>query len=303
MSRPPFRRRATAVATLSTLVFGGLAASAAAATTGTTATSTATATGATTVLTKQVIPNLAAYTRLADANPDQSLQVGVAIASPHAAEQAAYAKALYTPGSSDFHQFLTPAQRAARFGVDTTTAGRIQNALTTNGLRVAYAAPDNTYLVLTGTVAAVERTFSVSEQQYRGVDGSTFQANAQAPTVPSGVSAVLGLTSLETTHTSQDLCLQGTCTGTATAEDLWSAYDQPSANLGTGQSVGIIGEGDINGPVQSLRDYEAFKGFPQVPVRRMPVADDQTDTSGIGEWEIDETAITGMAPNLASLTY
>src|SRR4051794_16955264 len=114
MSRPPFRRRATAVATLSTLVFGGLAASAAAAT-GT----TATATGATTVLTKQVIPNLAGYTRLADANPDQSLQVGVAIASPHAAEQAAYAKALYTPGSSDFHQFLTPAQRAARFGVDT----------------------------------------------------------------------------------------------------------------------------------------------------------------------------------------
>jgi kumamolisin len=132
------------------------------------------------------------------------VQVGVAIASPKEAEEAAFAKALYTAGSPDFHHFLTPSQRAARFGVDVATVGRVRGAVTADGLSVAYSAPDGTYVLLAGTVGQVERTFSVTEEDHRGLDGTMFRANGNAPTVPLGVNAVLGLSSIGMTR-SQDV--------------------------------------------------------------------------------------------------
>jgi subtilase family serine protease len=135
----------------------------------------------TVVLTHQVIPNLASYQLLGPSNPDQRVQVGVAIASPKEAEEAAFAKALYTAGSPDFHHFLTA-----------------------DGLSVAYSAPDGRYVLLAGTVGQVERTFSVTEEDHRGLDGTMFRANGNAPTVPLGVNAVLGLSSIGMTR-SQDV--------------------------------------------------------------------------------------------------
>ena len=283
-------------AALSVALLAGMAASAKA------ATSTATTAAATTVLTRQVIPNLSDYPRLGRSNADQRVQVGVSIASPKAAEEAAFAKALYTPGSADFHHFLTPSERAARFGVDASTVARVSRAVTARGLSVAYAAPDGTYLLLAGNVGQVEQTFAITEEDHRGLDGTTFRANAQPPTVPAGVNAVLGLSSIGM-KTSQNVCTVNVCTGTLTAQDLWSVYNQPSSDRGTGQTVAIFGEGDLNQPVNDLRAYEAFKGFRQVPVRRVLVGDDQTDTSGLGEWDLDETAVTGMSPDLAQLSY
>ena len=44
--------------------------------------------------------------------------------------------------------------------------------------------------------------------------------------------------------------------------------------------IAIFGDGDMNAPVSYLRRFEDFKGFKHVPVRRIPVNDDGTDTSG-----------------------
>src|SRR5438477_1974580 len=213
-------RRTTALL-LSAVLSVGLAASAKAASQG------GSGSPATTVLAHQVIPKLDSYALLGRSNPGQRVQVGVAIASPRAAEEAAFARALYTPGSSDFHHFLTPAQRARRFGVDAATVAQVQAAVTAQGLTVAYRAPDGRYLLLAGTVSQVERTFSVTEEDHRGLDGSVFRANREAPTVPNGVTAVLGLSSIGMTR-SQNICSVNFCTGTLKAQDLWSIYDQPS---------------------------------------------------------------------------
>ncbi|HXA30571.1 MAG TPA: S53 family peptidase [Candidatus Angelobacter sp.] len=261
-------------------------------------------------LTRAVIPGLGNATRLQALPTSQKIQVGVALTDPNAAAEQAAAAAVYDPASPAYHQFFTPAQWQASFGLPQATYSGVVSQLTAQGLRVAYASPTRSYVTLGGTVAAVERTFGVDLSTYQAADGQQFFANAQAPSVPDGVDAVLGLESLSVQHpaappvdtTAQSgPCVQGTCIGVVTPQDLWSIYGMPASNRGQGQKVAVIGEGDMAGPVADLRTWETRQGLPAVPVREHAVADDQTDKTGLLEWNIDTQATTGMAPDVQEL--
>ena len=262
------------------------------------------------VLTGHVIPNLASAQQLSTLPQGQRIQVGVALANPNAGAMEAAARAVYTPGSPSFHHFYTPAQWQQRFSVSKASFSAISSELTSQGLKVVYAAPTRDYVTLGGTVGQVERTFSVSLDNY-SASGQHFFANTTAPTVPNGVNAVLGLESLSrqlpTRHLPQGTsnaggpCVQGNCIGILGPKDLWSIYDMPSTNRGQGQKVAVIGEGDMAQPVTDLRTWEGRFSLPQVPVKEIAVGDDQTDTSGLLEWNIDTQATTGMAPDAQEL--
>ncbi len=265
------------------------------------------------VLTGEVVHDLSSYTDLGAVQPGASMRVAVALSYDQAARDAAY-KAIYTPGSASYDQFLTPAQFRTQFGADPAVASRVRTAVTSQGLDVAYASPDGSYLELTGTADQVENTFQVSEHTFQTSAG-TFTANAQAPTVPSGVAAVLGLTSLTkmtalgTTRATrpaapaQDTCVPGQCTGILTPQDLWSVYDQPSTDRGAGQQIAIFGEGQLDQVVSNLRTFETDHGLPVVPVKRNLVGDNLSDNAGQDEWDLDSDATTGMSPDLEGLQY
>ena len=271
----------------------------------------ATSTGGWQVLTGHVIPNLAQMQQLGALPQGQKIQVGVALANPNAAAEQAAAQAVYNPSSASYHHYFTPARWAAQFSVGAATFNAISHQLTGQGLRVVYTAPTRDYATLSGTVAQVERTFGVTLDNYATTSGYHFYANTAAPRVPNGVNAVIGLETLsrqlpkvpvQSTHQGGP-CVQHICTGLITAQDLWSIYDQPSSNRGRGQKMAIIGEGDMSQPVTDLRTYENRQSpaFPLVNVKEIAVANDQTDTSGEGEWTIDTQASTGMAPDVEEL--
>jgi pseudomonalisin len=260
-------------------------------------------------LTRAVIPGLSGATRLQALPTAQKLQVGVALSDPNAAAERAAAQAVYDPASPGYHHFFTPAQWAARFSLPQATYSGVVSQLTAHGLRVAYASPTRTYITLGGTVGEVERTFGVDLSLYQAAGGKQFFANAQAPSVPDGVDAVVGLESLSVQHRQLHVdspaqtgpCVQGTCIGVVTPQDLWSVYGMPGTNRGQGQKVAVIGEGDMSAPVTDLRTWETRQGLPAVPVKEHAIADDQTDTSGLIEWNIDTQATTGMAPDVQEL--
>ena len=267
-------------------------------------------TGGSKVLSQAVIPGLSGTTPLAALPASQRLQVGVALGDPNAAAEAAAAQAVYDPSSPSYHRFFTPAAWQAEFSLPQATFDGLVGQLTGHGLRVAYTAPTRTYVTLGGTVAEVEQTFGVQLGVYQAADGHEFFANEQAPTVPDGVDAVVGLESLSVqrpklpageTPDQSGPCVQGTCIGVVTPQDLWSVYGQPATNRGQGQKVAVIGEGDMAQPVTDLRTWETRQGLPAVPVVEHAVADDQTDTSGLLEWNIDTQATTGMAPDAEEL--
>jgi hypothetical protein len=264
---------------------------------------------ATTRLASSVLPGLAAATDTGRVAASAPVQVTVALThSDPAAEQAAL-RATYDKTSPSYHHFMTPASYAQRFGAPAATFDRVRRWLTRDGLRLGYVAPSRTQLLATGTAAQVEQTFAVTLHNYT-FKGHAFRANQQAATVPAGVSAVEGLDTASSYQlspraggTAQDACIQGSCLGTLTAQDLWSAYEQPSSDRGLGVKVAILGEGDTTTTITALRKFEQRYGLPTVNVRSVFVSNDRKDDTGKGEWQLDSEAIQGMAPDIAELDY
>jgi pseudomonalisin len=285
-----------------------------------------------TTLTGEVVHGLASDTLIGAVSDNAPMRVALGLSVDTAARDSAYS-AIFDKSSPDYHDFYTPASFRAAFGADPAVASRVLSFATAEGLQVSYDAPDGSYLELTGTAKEVDRTFDITENTYRGVNG-LFTANAQAPTVPTGVAGVLGLTSLTTFTTAmsqtpkaatktakaskpaQDTCEPaagtagnltagpaGACLGETVPSDLWSVYDQPSADTGAGQKVAIFGEGTIADVVSDLRYFEAQEKLPTVPVKQILVGDNLTDSSGSEEWDLDSDASTGMSPNLQELDY
>ena len=281
---------------------------------------------ATEVLATDVRPGLAGLPSTATP-PATTVRVGVTVANPNAAAQTAAYRAIYTPGSPQYHHFLSADQVASEFGVPAATFSALQAWATRDGLTVASAPATHEYLLLAGTAAQAEATFSVELRDFNR-SGTHFYANTGAPTVPAGlgVNGVIGLNSLLRSHTFDDkppasarhgsTPSQGTCdptgtlcTGLTTPQDLWSIYGQPtnlsdaSQDFGQGQQMAVLGEGAVAGPLGDLRAFEAENKLPQVPITIHSAGDKFTDTSGSGEWDIDTQASTGMSPKVSGETW
>lgn len=307
-------RRALVVATAASLTLGG--AGLAAASTGSTLTALPT-----TVLAGDVLPGLSALTPLHPTSPTQRVQVDLALQRPDVAGELAAYKAMYTPGSPSYHRFFTPETFAARFGVPAARYDAAKSWATAQGLTLVRSSAARDVLVLSGTAAQVEKTFSVQLADYRS-DGLTYYANAAAPKVPStlGVTGVLGLNSKLRSRTfhstpaanaphgaapAQDTCQGGTCLGYTTPQDLWSIYDQPATDTGQGQTMAVFGEGQTDPVITNLRTFEGLHHLPQVPVKVVhadgPDAD-YSDNTGEVEWDLDTQSSTGMAPDVQGET-
>ncbi|SEM29445.1 S53 family peptidase [Streptacidiphilus jiangxiensis] len=128
------------------------------------------------------------------------LTVRVYLAGQDPAGLAAYARAVSTPGSPRYGQYLTPAQVQHRYGPTAAQLTAVHGWLTGAGLSVT--ATTAHYVEVSGDAAALARAFGTAIHQY-AVGGTIRHApvgNAVLPaSVASAVLAVSGLSSV-TTH-------------------------------------------------------------------------------------------------------
>ena len=100
------------------------------------------------------------------------------------------------PASPRYHQWLTPAQYGAEFGMSSTDLAKVSGWLAGQGFTVTGVANGGTFISFDGTVAQVESAFGTSIHNL-SVDGETHFANVTGISVPSAfagvVSAVNGL--------------------------------------------------------------------------------------------------------------
>ena len=269
-------------------------------------------------LTNDVVHHLDAATLLGPVAPTQHVTVGVVLKNPNEAAESAYLASLYDPSSPTYQDFLDPDVFNTQFGVPAATFQAAQTWLSSAGLQVQTIDGATNYLLAEGTAAQVSSLFATALNNY-AAGGRTFYANAQAPGVPASlpVLAVLGLNNFNRFHAPHITPASGTPkttigtgsnvpqTGILTPQALWSIYDQPSSNLGNGQSMAIFGWGVTPDTVTHLRSFESEFGLPQVPVTiRYFGATDTPDTNDGAdiEWDLDTQASTGMAPNVTSET-
>jgi subtilase family serine protease len=97
---------------------------------------------------------------------------------------------IYTPGTAQYHHYLTPQQFHAQFSPSADTVNAVETFLSQNGLKVQSTPANHMYVDATGTVAQVEKAFGVTENQYT-YKGKTLQANAQAPSIPSSLASAV----------------------------------------------------------------------------------------------------------------
>ena len=135
--------------------------------------------------------------RLGVVDPRREIRFAVPLALPGGAALERFVAEQYRPGSSSYHQFLTPGQFGRRFGAPSSEIRRAADALRRFGLRVSTPRANHLYLSAAGTVGAVERTFGVRLGRFRAGSGNTFYANMSDIRLPASlrglVTGVVGL--------------------------------------------------------------------------------------------------------------
>src|SRR6478672_1389454 len=276
------------------------------------------ASGATTTLSNDVVHNLSYATLTGSVPATQTVTVGVFLSNPNQAAEDAYVKQLYDPSSPNYGNYLDPDTFNSQFGVPAANLQAAETWLQGAGLTVTPIEGATDYVLASGSAAKVEAAFGTPINNYTA-NGRSFYANTVAPTVPAslGISNVFGLNNLNKLHTPRVQATGATTTtavptsgnvpktGLLSIKDLWSIYEAPSANLGNGQTMAILGWGVTDPVVPDLRSFEAEWALPGVPITVKRYGDTSTpDTNdgGTVEWELDTQSSTGMAPNVSSET-
>lgn len=113
----------------------------------------------------------------------------------------AFADAVATPGSADFHHYLSPDAYTARFGPSAAHARAVAAWLGAEGLTRVDVSGGRDYVSATGPLARVQSAFQVRINRYRGKDANgeptVIQSNDRDASVPASLAPdVLAVTGL-----------------------------------------------------------------------------------------------------------
>ena len=95
-----------------------------------------------------------------------------------------------TPGSADYHRWLTPEEFADRFGVSQSDLDTINAWLQSQGLKVVNVARGRTWIAFEGSAAQVESAFQIELHHYL-VNGEMHFANSSEPSIPAALGEVV----------------------------------------------------------------------------------------------------------------
>jgi subtilase family serine protease len=180
-----------------------------------------------------------------------------------------------------YHQWLTPEQFAARFGLPESELKQVENWLRRQGFAIDSVARGRTMLRFSGTAAQVNAAFATDLHTYvlrssYGVE--THYAPATAPRIPPELSSfVESVSNLDNFRPKSHLHLSAKTrprpefsgydqTIFFAPVDIALEYDiQPAYAVGfdgTGQSIAIVGQSQI-----TLSDIESFQSAAGLPVK------------------------------------
>jgi hypothetical protein len=186
-----------------------------------------------------------------------------------------------TKGSANFHAWMTPEQFGAQFGPSDADVQAVTDWLTRQGFQIAKVSAGRTTIEFSGTVAQVRSAFQTEIHKF-AVSGHDYFANTSDPTVPSALAPVVrGVVALHNFPKQSHLHrvgnfqrnlatgqvkslftyvdLNGTFYGVGPA-DFAKIYNIPAGADGSGQSIAIVGQSNIN--IQDVRDFRTIFGLP-----------------------------------------
>lgn len=209
---------------------------------------------------------------------------GISIVFNRSAAQEAGLQALIAaqqnPASAQYHQWLSPDQFAARFGMADADLSKVQSWLEQQGFSIDSVARSKNAIHFTGTARQVETAFQTEMHLYK-INGTQHFAPSTALSVPSAVApVVLGITNLDDfrpqSHvlSKKNMRARPNFTGAGSTDlnsetiffapgDIATAYDiKPLYNSsvnGAGQSITIVGESAVQ--TSDLENFQNAAGL------------------------------------------
>ena len=182
------------------------------------------------------------------------------------------------PKSPSYHKWLTPEQFGARFGVADADVETVTSYLAGQGFQVGRIFKDKMAVEFSGTTGQVRSAFRTEIHSF-ALNGRSFNANVSAPQVPAALAPVVkGITlnnyKAPVAHATQRMVLNRK-TGRSRAlysdpnnfpfqsispGDLAVIYDIPAATTGSGVTVGVISDSNINLAIPA--NYRTLFGLP-----------------------------------------
>ena len=258
-----------------------------------------------------------ASTDLGQAPSDHRIDGITLFFSRTAAQQAALDQlmiAQQTPGSPQYHKWLTPTQFGQQFGLSAADLAKVQSWLSSQGLTVTYVAPSNSLIVVGGTVAQVQQAFGTTIHSLLS-HGEQHIANVSDPILPAAIASVVsgigGLNDFRpVSHARPRVVPASEATAAFTSGQTGTHYLSPgdfqtiydskpllaAAVNGTGATIAVMGQTDISLP--EVAAFRAAAGLPaQVPTIITTTADPGSQASDIPEAQLDVEWAGASAPN------
>jgi len=248
--------------------------------------------------------------RIATLPAENQLQIAIGLPLRNLPALTNLLNKLYDMGSTNFHKFLTPEQFTEKFGPTESNYQAVIQFAKNNGLQVVKTSPNRAHLLVSGTVANIERAFNVTLGTYHHpTENREFYAPDVEPTVDASLTVqyIQGLDNLfipKPTSVRQSKVQPNDASGTAgyLGRDFRNAYVPGVGSTGSGQVVGLV---EFDGYTPSdITKYESLAGIsPDVPV--VPILKDGvSNTAGGNNDEVclDIEMETAMAPGLNQIT-
>ncbi len=231
-------------------------------------------------------------------NPEVRLERMMMLLKPSTAQQAnldALVEEQQNPQSPLYHQWLTPAEYGAQFGVNEPELALVTAWLRAQGFTVDEIPAGRQLVMFSGTAGQVFDAFHTEMHVYR-VNGAAHLANTQDPQIPAALAGVVGgVVSLHDFRrrsemkTRKALGVQPQYTAGSThylfPADFAAIYDlNPLYNAGTagnGSAIAIAGRSNIN-----LKDVAGFRSMAGLTASAPKVIVDGTDPGLVtNDWD------------------
>jgi subtilase family serine protease len=243
----------------------------------------------------------------------------VLVLAPSAEQQAELDKlteAQQDPESPLYHQWLSPEEYGARFGVSAADLARVSSWLRGHGFAVEPATAGRRLVIFSGTAAQVADTFHTEIHSY-AVAGQMHIANAQDPQIPAALAPVVSgvlsmhdfrreaqIRSLRAVAAPSEIKPENTQGSVhylfpadyATIYNLNPLYN--AGKNGAGATIAIVGRSNIN-----LNDVSGFRSTSGLVVNQPAVVLDGSNP-GLVSGDQDESTLDvewagAVAPNAA----
>lgn len=220
-----------------------------------------------------------------------------------------------TPGTANYHRWLTPADFGARFGASVQDENALRSWLNAQGFKNVALSPSRSIFTFSGTAKGAGTAFHTSIHALT-VDGERHYANTTDISLPSGLaSLVLGIRGLDDFKPKPHVRRMSAQTPQLTNSGIYSLapgdiatiYDLQSLYAagidGKGITAAVVGQTDI-----AMSDIAAYRngfGLPSnLPtVVLVPTSSDPgTSPVDVNESDLDLELLGAVAPN-ATLLY